>query len=301
MGLNLGWDTYVDGAADSLVGGPAGTSESHVGHLVDWSERGSVCLSRSLLGMVGAPTYDLCHQRRPIDRCKRRPPLAIVASRSAELWYRPFGNLGFATFDIFPGLCDNKGWLVSRQAADHVLLVPGKKALPDTFLEMVGGRGSMEGTGRRKAHLVCFCFVPIEEPRAHLQLVTRLAGQRVPKVVIHRIGLRQRKVARAGFGTRVVRQEVARVRIFPALVGFVPYAISVTEQDLRKLVSETTTLLLWRERDQYLQNHRGCGISPASSPLGSSLQCLGTCSQDGPRCTDRPSCPRGRTAVPRVC
>jgi hypothetical protein len=114
-----------------------------------------------------------------------------------------------------------------RQAADHVLL-------------------------RNKAHLVRFCFVPIEEPGAHLQLVAWLAGQWEPKVVIHRVGLRQRKVNRTGFGAWVIRQKVARVRIFPAPIGFVLDAISVTEQDLRReSVSEknNNTFCLWRERN----------------------------------------------------
>jgi hypothetical protein len=33
---------YIFGATDSVIRGHGGTSESHVGHLVDWGERLSV-------------------------------------------------------------------------------------------------------------------------------------------------------------------------------------------------------------------------------------------------------------------
>jgi hypothetical protein len=84
-----------------------------------------------------------------------------------------------------------------------------------------------------EAHLVRLCLVPFKEPRADLQLIAWLASQWISLVVVHLVSLRQREVARTGFGAWLIRQKLPRVRVFPALVGFGLDAISVTEQDLR--------------------------------------------------------------------
>lgn len=105
-------------------------------------------------------------------------------------------------------------------------------------------------------YLVSFRFVIFEKPGTNLQLITRIAELRLSVFVVHLVSLRQRKVARAGFGAWLFLEENPGVRVFVPIHGivlgpihglalglllgllldFVLDAISVAEQDLSKKI-----------------------------------------------------------------